>query len=160
MEETSLIPPVRKYIIDASSLISQKSDESYNIAVHSSMWSKIADLINKGIIVTNRVILNEIRDPEVIDWLKSKGIQKLEIDKETQECVKKILKEHPKMIKIKKTGSSSGDPFLIASAMRYNLIVITEESKTSENKIPQVCDAYSIKCLNLNELCINEGWKF
>ena len=58
-----------------------------------------------------------------------------------------------------KTGSSSGDAFLIATAMKYNLIVITEE-KGTQNKIPNICEKYGIQSLNINGLCEKENWSF
>ena len=59
-----------------------------------------------------------------------------------------------------KSGTSSGDAFLIATAMKYDLTVITEENPDKENKIPKVCKAYGIKALNITELCEQENWIF
>ena len=58
------------------------------------------------------------------------------------------------------TGTSSGDAFLIATAMKYGLIVITEENPDSPVKIPQVCKSYGIDAVNITELSEKEGWKF
>jgi hypothetical protein len=57
-------------------------------------------------------------------------------------------------------GSSSGDAFLIATALKYKLIIITEENKEKQNKIPQICKDYGIQTVSLTDLCICEGWVF
>ena len=41
--------------------------------------------------------------------------------------------------------------------MEYGLTVITEENKTSPKKIPAVCKAYNIPCVNITELCTEEN---
>ena len=57
-------------------------------------------------------------------------------------------------------GSSSGDAFIIATAMKYDLIIITEEKKDQKLKIPDICNHYGIKTMNITELCVAEGWVF
>ena len=57
-------------------------------------------------------------------------------------------------------GSSSGDAFLIATAMKYELTIITEENKDKQNKIPCICKFYGIPTMNVAELCVFEGWVF
>ena len=57
-------------------------------------------------------------------------------------------------------GSSSGDAFLIATAMKYNLTIITEEKKDKQNKIPIICKDYGIQTMSITELCVAEGWVF
>ena len=52
----------------------------------------------------------------------------LPIDDEVQENVKKVVTTNPQLIDFHKV-KSSGDAFLIATAMKYGLTVITEESK-------------------------------
>lgn len=59
-----------------------------------------------------------------------------------------------------KSGTSSGDAFLIATAMKYGLIIITEENKDKQMKIPQISKKYGITSLNITSLCEMEQWKF
>lgn len=59
-----------------------------------------------------------------------------------------------------KSGTSSGDAFLIATAMKYGLTVITEENRDSPKKIPQICKKYGINSVNVTQLCEAEGWIF
>lgn len=39
-------------------------------------------------------------------------------------------------------------------------IIVTEESKTKQNKIPSVAKHYGIECISIVELFRREGWKF
>lgn len=55
---------------------------------------------------------------------------------------------------------SSGDAFLIATAMKYGLTVITEENKKGEKKIPYVCKNLNVPCIDILGLCEKEGWQF
>ena len=50
--------------------------------------------------------------------------------------------------------------FLIATAMKYRLTVITEENKKGEKKIPFVCRNLQIPCVDILGLCELEGWGF
>lgn len=50
--------------------------------------------------------------------------------------------------------------FLIATAMKYGLTVITEESKKGEKKIPYVCKSLNVPCIDILGLCEREGWQF
>ena len=75
--------------------------------------------------------------------------------------MRQIVTEHPKMIEFTgKSGTSSGDAFLIATAMKYDLAVITEENPDKETKIPKICQSYGIRAMNITELCEQENWIF
>ncbi len=81
----------------------------------------------------------------------------LPIDDEIQANVTKVVTTNPKLIDFKEV-KSSGDAFLIATAMKYGLTVITEENKQSNKKIPYVCKNLGVPCINLLELCEKQGW--
>ena len=160
MEQLMLFDFPYKYIIDTSSLLTQKENESHSRIVYKSLWKKIESLIEDRIIVTCSEILEEIHDKEIHNWL-SNHCCVLEIDNEIQKNVIKLVTGNPKMINFSgKKGSSSGDAFLIATAMKYNLIVITEEKSNTPNKMPNICEKYGIQSLNINGLCEKENWSF
>lgn len=161
MEQMSLFPLPYRYIIDTSSILSQKANEPHRRHVYKSQWDKIDEYILEKVIVTCSEVADEIKDEEIKRWLIAQGCVILEIDDEIQLNVRKIVTEHPKMIVFSgNTGTSSGDAFLIATAMKYGLIVITEENPDSPVKIPQVCKSYGIDAVNITELSEKEGWKF
>lgn len=57
-----------------------------------------------------------------------------------------------------RTGNAGS--FLIATAMKYDLTIITEENKDKPNRIPQICKSYGIPTMNITDLCVAEGWEF
>ena len=83
----------------------------------------------------------------------------MEVDAVIQQHVIKIVNEHPELLNFTNM-KSSGDAFLIATAMKYEIAVITEENKNSPKKIPKICEAYNIPCYNVTELAEKEGWTF
>lgn len=148
-----------KYIIDTSSILSQKDDEPHRRRVYKKQWENIDELIRAQIIITCSEIIDEIRDEEITTRLIGLQCVVLKIDDEIQENVIKVVTTIPKLIDFKQ-DRSSGDAFLIATAMKYNLTVVTEESKTSDKKIPFACQMLSIPCINIIELCEHENWQF
>ncbi len=160
MDQMTIFEMDYKYIIDTSSVLTQKPNEVHRKTVYKSQWENIEELIKLNKIVMCSEVFDEIQDEDVKKWLVANECTIIEIDEEIQKNVIKILSEHPTMIKISDKGSSSGDPFLIATAMKYGLSIITEEKKTSPNKIPQIALSYGITSYNITELCENEGWQF
>lgn len=65
---------------------------------------------------------------------------------------RKVLRDYPNIINVLNTkkASSNGDPFIIATAMVNEGIVVTQE-RAGENKIPNVCKAFNIPCINLEQ---------
>lgn len=159
MEQLTLIPVPYKYIIDTCSIISQKSREPHRRTVYSSLWKRIEELIEGQVIVTCSEIMSEVEDQDLRQWLIKHQCVVLDIDDEVQKLVTKIVNEHKDLIDFINVKSSA-DAFLIATAMKYNLRVITEESKDSPKKIPFICKSYGIPCFNITELAEKEGWQF
>ena len=150
------------YLIDSSSIMAQKPTDSFPRKVHKSLWERIEKRVEEKRIVTCSEIEEEIKNDDIVgNWLSTKQCMILPIDDEVQINVRKIVTEHPKLINFsERKSSSSGDAFLIATAMKYKLTIITEENKDKPNKIPSVCRYYNIPVINITELCILEGWVF
>lgn len=159
MEQMRLLAPPYKYIIDTSSILTQKENGAHRRRVYKSQWKQIDQYISDEIIVTCSEIADEIRDEEIVQWMKKLNCVILLVDEEIQQYVKRIVNEHPKMLDFSDC-KSSGDAFLIATAMKYGLTVITEENPKKKDRIPQICDSYGIKSLNITELCDMENWEF
>ena len=83
----------------------------------------------------------------------------LEIDDDVQFNVRKIVTEHPEMIEFTGGGgTSSGDAFLLATAMKYHLSIITEENPQKAKKLPMISKNYGVSTFNIIELCEQEKW--
>jgi len=151
--------PPYKYIIDTSSILSQKDNEIYRRDVYKRKWVQIDELIRKHEIITCCEVIDEIYDENILTWIKSLNCKVLKIDTTIQQNVIKVVTKHPILIDFKHT-KSSGDAFIIATAMKYNLTVVTEEKENSPKKIPFICKSLNIPCVNILGLCIKEGWIF
>lgn len=161
MEQLTLFAPPFKYIIDTSSLLSQKPDQPHRRVVYRSLWERVEEYIKERLVVTCSEIFEEIKEDSIKEWLKGNDCVVLPIDDVVQRNVRRIVSEHPKIIEFTGGyGTSSGDVFLIATAMKYKLTVITEESPNKENKIPKVCNVYGLEAINLTTLADREGWIF
>ena len=161
MEQMTLFAPPYKYLIDSSSIMAQKPTDAFPRLVHNSLWEAIEKSIREKTIVTCSEIEEEVNNDNIVgNWLGSQQCVVLPIDDEVQLNVRKIVTQHPKMISFSGgQGSSSGDAFLIATAMKYNLPIITEEGD-KKNHIPDICRDYGIRTVNITGLCIAEGWRF
>jgi len=166
MEQLTLFSLCYKYIIDSSSIDSQKDNEPHTRIVNQTLWRNIEHLIHEKVIVTSSEIVPELQDPEIINWFQSMGFEIIEIDDIIQRNVIQVVTKCDRLIdfsavrKNERSSGSSGDAFLIATAMKYGLTVITEEKKGSTKKIPGACEILGIDCININELSIREGWVF
>ena len=145
--------------MDTSSILSQKDDEAHRRSLFRLMWKNIDNLISEKRIVTCSEILEEVNDKELKTWFKQLTGVVLPIDDEIQENVRKVVTTNPQLIDFKNV-KSSGDAFLIATAMKYGYTVITEENKRGKKKIPYVCNNLGISCVDILGLCEQEGWTF
>jgi hypothetical protein len=148
-----------KYIIDTSSVLSQKAGREHRKNVYVKLWKNIAKLIELQEIVICSEIEEEIKDKELKEWLKVNKCIVINVDENIQNFVTKIVSKHPKLIDFNNC-TSSGDAFLIATAYIFKLTIITEENKKSLNKIPQIAQSMGVKTINLVELCDLKKWTF
>lgn len=161
--QSSLFRPPYRFIFDTNVILAQNPKfQPYPRSVNSEMWRRIDELVKEQEIVTCGQIAREIeaRDDFAHQWFKTCGIKIIEEDESIQRIVKQVVNEHPDMIKLRATKTSSGDAFLIATAIEHDLIIVTQEKKTSPIKIPQIADCYGIKSVNLMEFCEMKGWAF
>lgn len=158
-EQQTILPLPYRYAIDTCSIISQKPDEPHRRNVYSTLWERIDALVGEQVVVICSEIKSEVEDEELQQWIARHQCVVLDIDDDIQQFVVKVVTEHPELIDFK-NAKSSADAFLIATAMKYKLSVITEENKTSSKKIPKICEAYGIPCINITELAEKEGWQF
>ena len=148
-----------KYIIDTSAILSQKPTEQHRRNRFTSLWNNIDELMQRQIIVVSSENLAEVGDKDIMDSLKRLRIVELDIDEEIQEKVATVVTKHPRLIDFKQ-NKSSGDAFLIATAMKYGLTVITEENQDKQFRIPSVCRGLDVGCINILGLCELEDWRF
>lgn len=139
-----------KYVFDSNIFISLQRRQP--IDVYPSLWSKIGELMDEGIIISSQEVFDEISigGDDLEKWAKSRKECFLPSEVSIQQGVRNILKEHRGLVE-GGNKKNSADPFVIALAQDKECKVVTEETRTrnaASPKIPDVCDAYSIECIN------------
>jgi len=97
--------------------------------------------------------------------LKQKNILFLESTVEELKFVSEIFQVLHFQAMIRKQerlkGKPVADPFVIARAKISGACVVTQEKKTENAaKIPNVCDHFGIRCINLEGFMEEENWTF
>jgi protein associated with RNAse G/E len=150
------------YTIDTCSLIA--GWRNYPPDIFPGLWEHLAELSSKGTLHSTEEVLIELKknDDDLLGWAKSQSGLFTPVDENIQVEVLKVLKDHPTLYDIEK-NKSGADPFVIAHALQNGYTVITEEKKTgslSKPKIPNVCEYYGIRYINLINLLREQGLKF
>jgi predicted nucleic acid-binding protein len=159
-------PVVRRprYMLDSSVLI-EAYQRNYPPDVNESFWHKLHALIAAGHACMPDEVYREIEKKAdgLFDWCsKQKDTLVMPIDTAEQVAVAEVLKAHARLVDTKK-GRSMGDPWVIAFAKVHNATVVTEEVLTRNlvaPRIPDVCEAMKISCINTLGLVRAESWKF
>ncbi len=156
----------QRYCIDACAILdfwdSQSRTRPYHVKVKTfrGIWNHISKGVEDGSIVVPKIVANEITTEvdELKNWLKNH--KKVFIS--YSDCLielSKIIKAYP----IYSTNRGSlADAVVVAIAMTNNLTVITSEyfsiqPNKIKPKIPNVCDDFSVRWMNLPEFFEAEG---
>lgn len=152
-----------KFSIDTSSLV-QAWSRSYPPDSFPTFWEKMTDLVGQKIIISPDIVLSELekKDDGLHKWAKQhKENLFYPIDIEVQKVVREILEKYPRLVDTKR-GRSGADPFVIALAKTTGRTVVTNEliGKPQKPSIVDVCNEYSIECINLLGMIRKLGFKF
>lgn len=142
------------YVIDACALINAAHNYNMNKKSFSHIWIAFEDMIQRGELISSSEIMDELKDDSLQKWAKQHKQCFLPLTKDIQEKTVEVLSQFPTLIKIRSTGNSNADPFLIATAALQGGTVVTDERlgdvKTLDIKIPNVCQALDIPYMNLH----------
>ncbi len=138
------------YVFDTNIFINLQRRQP--IDLYPTVWNKIGELMSEGVIISSQEVLDEIAigGDDLEKWAKARKECFLPTDISVQQKVRDILKNYRGLIEGGK-NKNSADPFVVALAQDKKYKVVTEETPTRNSnspKIPDVCDAYSIECLN------------
>ena len=114
-----------KYVFDSNIFINLHQRQPRDI--YPSVWNKIDELMANGTIISSREVYDELT-----------------------RSVRKILSEHRGLVEGGKKQNNA-DPFVIALAQENNCALVTEECRSNSlvaPKIPNICDAYGVTCMN------------
>jgi hypothetical protein len=150
----------KSYCIDTSALIAAWY-ERYKPNRFPKLWEQLDQLITDGRLVSSSLVLRECskqRSEELHAWLKPREAMFLMPDEAVQGQVDHIVNTYTGLVTAGKEKFQA-DPFVIALAKVGGHTVITEETgPTSLSKIPGVCNAMKVECVNLMQLIDEEDW--
>lgn len=155
------------YVIDTSGLIMLESTFKYDNPVFKAIWEEIEDLIKQG---TFRIIdfaEDEINNYEgkqdfLKNWVKKwKKYLVVKTDATSINAAIPIINEEYNSgffdAKKQAEGKEEADPYLIGYCKIHNCVLITNESKTRNNKIPAVAKKNGVKCIDINDFLVERG---
>lgn len=154
------------YIFDASCF---RVMDGYYPEIFSRFWELLNHLVENEVVFSvdqvRQELLNQGIRPHIEDWvLSNKGIFRVPTSQESV-FVANIFKipkfqESLKQKKRLKKGPFA-DPWVIAAAGVLDACVVTEESKPPNgSRIPNICEYFDIKCMNLQRFMSHHRWRF
>lgn len=149
------------YCFDTSALM-QPWNTYYSTEFFPDFWDVIDALARDGHIFCTDEVRREIakKDDSLHAWVKERPFLFREPTEEVQENLRRILASHKELVKEGKDRSMA-DPWVIAHAMAEGATVVTKEAPAPRKvKIPDVCEAYDVRCISDTQFVREIGLKF
>jgi hypothetical protein len=133
-----------------------------------SFWRQFNEAAESGLVVSTREVYTELEYQAsgwLWDWVKARRSLFPVPTLEEQAFVREIFNvPHFRALvgnAQRLTGKPVADPFVIAAAWTRGGCVVTEEAKKpNAAKIPNVCEHFSIACVNVEGFLEQNGWEF
>ncbi len=124
--------------------------------VFPSLWDKLDGAIaSRRIVCCEEVYIElERKDDELHKWIMARKHMLVMLDEAIQTKASALLQEFPRLVDTLR-GRSKADPFIIATAMEHNTVVVTGEvltGKMEKPRIPDVCKVKAIPCISFLEM--------
>lgn len=150
------------YCFDTSALIGCWS-RTYPPDVFPGVWEKLNTLVAyRGLQCPDEVRVElERQEDNLAAWANQRSYMFLPLDEPIQLATRDVLRDHPLLMKATKNRNAA-DPFVIAAAEVRRLTVVTEElgGTSSKPKIPSVCAARDVRCIDPLAFMREQGWRF
>lgn len=128
-------------------------------------WDRLAELIDTGLAVAPRAVLEDLshKDDDIYAWVRERDSKAFIAETpEVQASLKEILATFERLVDTRK-GRNASDPWVIAVARVYGLIVVTQEVNPGTPRrptIPFVCNHFGVPFIDIHAMCRREGWRF
>ena len=120
---------MKKYVIDACALIDAAKNYNMSKKTFYNIWETLDKMVEDGRLISSAEILDELKDDDIEKWGKQHREAFLPLSREIQVKATEILEKYPNMIKIATKAGSNGDPFLIATALIEDGVIVTNEKR-------------------------------
>lgn len=138
-----------RYCLDTSALI-QPWNTYYSMELCPEYWDVLDDLARRGVVFCTQDVKREIKkgDDELFAWVKQRPFLFQEVTAGVQQNLRSILQEHRDLVDTKRDRSMA-DAWVIAHAMAEGATVVTKEGFAPRRvKIPDVCNALGVRCVD------------
>lgn len=138
---------------------------AYAPEVFPQFWNKMDEGVSSGLIFSSKMVLEEVskQDDDVFAWAKARDDMFHKLDQLTLNTAAEITRNFPKLINTSQEKDMA-DPFLIALAKVKDAVLVTQETPLRNSpkrmKIPDVCEAMSVQCINILGMVKALGWRF
>lgn len=151
------------YSFDTSALLNGRRD-LLPPGTFRTVWVNIEQAIAAGEVRAVEVVRDELarRDDEVSRWAAGQHSLYVPLDHDVQRATREVLAAHPRLMG-RGGGRNAADPFVIGLARARRAVVVTEESMSgnvARPRIPDVCDALDVPCVNLVGFIQRQGWSY
>jgi Domain of unknown function (DUF4411) len=150
------------YCFDTSALIECWS-RSYPPDIFPGLWAKMDALVTRQHVLCPEEVRVELarQEDELAKWVNARPHMFVALDEAIQMATSEVLAQHPFLMKATKNRNGA-DPFVIATARVKSLTVVTEEKggTAAKPKIPSVCQAIGVPCVNVLSFLRDQGWSF
>jgi Domain of unknown function (DUF4411) len=157
------------YLIDTSALIGLEFTFKYDNPVFKAIWDEIEELIRIGRFKTIDFVEDEVnaytgKEDFLKKWVKKwrKDLVAATDAESVIASIEIINAEYSSGFfdrKKQAEGKEEADPYLISYCKVHNCKLITNESKTKPNKIPQVAAKNGVQCIDINDFLSERGLK-
>lgn len=124
--------------------------------VFATLWIELDARVKSAEIVSSEEVYVELakKSDELHDWIRDRKEMLVPLSEQIQQRAVQLLVEHPRLVDTLR-GRSKADPFVIATAMERNAVVVTGEivtGKMDKPRIPDVCQAKGIRCISFLQM--------
>lgn len=154
------------YVYDTSSF---RALQHFYPKIFKTIWQNLDEMVSSGKLTSTKEVFAELNNQnvsqEILDWAKlNKSIFQTPQPNELSFVAQIFQVIHFRALISKQAnlrGTPVADPFVIACAKIHNAVVVTEEQfKPNAAKIPNVCQHFGIKCINLAQFMEEQNWTF
>lgn len=157
---------MKRYCLDTNILI-EAWTKHYSMDLCPDYWEIVDDLARKDRIFCTMEVKREIEktDDKLSRWIGERPHLFRELTEQVFSNLKRIYK-NPANIRLVDSSKfrSAADPWVIAHAMAENAIVVTKEGfeskPTNRIKIPNVCHALGVPCIDEFKFVSEVGIRF
>ncbi len=153
-----------KYSFDTSGFLNPWK-HFYSPELFPRIWEMMDELIQSGVIVATQMILDELApyDDEALKWVRDRRKSFIiDVDPDQEALVDMIVNNLELQGFVDPNSTTDqADPYVIALALKYKLVVVTDEKRPKRGriKIPDVCRYYNVECIDFQTFLSQIGYK-